>query len=167
MVEMSKLPPEKQEQAIADLTARAAGLPTVPRRLVLTNRGELIAMRTARIWCFRTAQTRCVIAMLAVERSRRRNGRWPQSLDVLVPAQLQVVPLDPYDGKPLRYRPLADGVLIYAIGPDRKDDGGRFASNEPKALSWLYKPSDWEGWDIGVRLWDVEHRRRLPKEAAP
>jgi ABC-type transport system involved in multi-copper enzyme maturation permease subunit len=167
MVEMSKLPPEKQEEAIGDLTARAAGLSTVTRRLVLSNRGEFRALRIARSWRFRTAQIRCVIAMLAVERSRRRNGRWPQSLDVLVPAQLQVVPLDPYDGKPLRYRPLADGVLIYAIGPDRKDDGGRFASNEPKALSWLYKPSDWEGWDIGVRLWDVEHRRRSPKEAAP
>jgi hypothetical protein len=134
----------------------------------LDNRGEFIALRMARSWRFRTAQTRCAIAMLAVERYRRRHGDWPQSLDALVPSQLKEMPLDPYDGKPLRYRPWANGVLIYAVGPDRKDDGGRFASKEPKPPAlWLYKPSDWEGWDIGVRLWDVEHRRRSPKEAAP
>jgi hypothetical protein len=166
MVEMSKLPAEKQEEAIADLTARAAGLSTMTRRLVMGSRGELMATRQARIWRLRTANIRCAIAMLAVERYRRGCGRWPQSLGALVPAQLRVVPLDPYDGKPLRYRPLIDGVLIYAIGPDLKDDGGRFVANQRKG-PWASNPSDWEGWDIGVRLWDVKQRRQPPKEAAP
>jgi hypothetical protein len=167
MVEMGKLPPEKQEDAIADLTARAAGLPTMTRRLVMGSRGELMATRQARIWRLRTANIRCAIAMLAVERYRRRCGRWPQALEALVPAQLQVVPLDPYDGKPLRYRELADGVLIYAIGPDLKDDGGRLVANQRKATPSLSKPSECEGLDIGVRLWDVKHRRQPPKEVAP
>jgi hypothetical protein len=104
--------------------------------------------------------------MLAVERYRRLYGHWAQSLEVLVPSQLKEVPLDPYDGQRLRYRPLADGILIYAVGPDRKDDGGRFAPKGPNALPWAYRPSDCEGFDMGVRLWDVKHRRHPPKPAA-
>jgi hypothetical protein len=34
------------------------------------------------------------------------------------------VPLDPWDGKPLRYKKLDKGYVIYSVGSDRKDDGG-------------------------------------------
>jgi ABC-type transport system involved in multi-copper enzyme maturation permease subunit len=164
MVETAKLAPERQENAMADLTTRAARLPSAARSLVVGSRG-LFAVRMARSWRFRTAQIRCAIAMLAMERYRRGCGHWPQSLEALVPAQLKVVPLDPYDGKPLRYRQLDDGILIYAIGPDLKDDGGRFAANQ-RTAPWTSKPSEVQGLDIGVRLWDVKHRHQPPKPAA-
>jgi len=44
----------------------------------------------------------------------------------LVPNSIKAVPADPYDGKPLRYRRLSDGVVVYALGFDRKDNGGRY-----------------------------------------
>jgi hypothetical protein len=57
------------------------------------------------------ANRRTATTALAVERYRLQHGRWPDSLEALVSAQLlRQVPLDPYDGKPLRYRPSADGV---------------------------------------------------------
>ncbi len=34
------------------------------------------------------------------------------------------VPLDPFDGMPLRYKPADQQVLIYSVGPDRMDNGG-------------------------------------------
>ncbi len=64
-------------------------------------------------------------AALAVERFRLTNGRLPKDLNELVPRSFPAVPLDPFDGAPLRYKPLAKGCVVYSIGPDGHDDGGR------------------------------------------
>ncbi len=61
---------------------------------------------------------------LAAERFRLTQGRLPKTLDELVPAYLDVVPTDPFDGQPLRYRLLEKGFLVYSIGEDNSDDGG-------------------------------------------
>jgi hypothetical protein len=64
-------------------------------------------------------------AALAVERFRLANDRLPMKLSELVPQFLPAVPLDPFDGAPLRYKPLAKGYVVYSIGPDGRDDGGK------------------------------------------
>ena len=38
---------------------------------------------------------------------------------------LKAVPLDPFDGKPLRYKKLSPGYVVYSIGEDLSDDGGQ------------------------------------------
>lgn len=60
------------------------------------------------------------------------HGKYPQTLDELAPKYLAEVPLDQYTEKPLVYVPREDGFLIYSIGPNGKDDGGRTrgAANE-------------------------------------
>jgi hypothetical protein len=100
--------------------------------------------------------------MLAAERYRRTHGRWPGSLDDLVPGLLSQVPTDPYDGNPLRYRRLADGVVIYAVGPDGHDDGGKL----DRTGFALRQGGESKGVDLGVRLWDPDRRRR-PAPAPP
>jgi hypothetical protein len=35
------------------------------------------------------------------------------------------VPEDPFDGQPLRFRPLRTGFVVYSIGSDRKDNDGK------------------------------------------
>ena len=50
---------------------------------------------------------------------------WPANLAELTPEYLPAVPLDRYDGQPLRYRVVAGRPLIYSVGADRHDDGGR------------------------------------------
>lgn len=68
---------------------------------------------------------RTSIAALAVERFRRANaGQAPRSLEELVPAYLAAVPMDPFDGKPLKYKLDAGGYVIYSVDRDRADDGG-------------------------------------------
>jgi len=42
-----------------------------------------------------------------------------------VPHYLPEVPQDPFDGRQLRYRRLEPGFLVYSIGPDETDDGGK------------------------------------------
>ena len=41
-----------------------------------------------------------------------------------MPEYLDTVPEDPFDGKPLRYKRLPKGYVVYSIGWDGKDDGG-------------------------------------------
>jgi hypothetical protein len=98
------------------------------------------------------ASLRTATAAVAAERYRRAEGKWPESLEALSPAYLRAVPTDPYNGRPLRYRRLADGVVIYSVGPDGADNGGHFDRKEPLA----------EGNDVGFRLWDVKSRRQKP-----
>ena len=74
-----------------------------------------------------------------------------------LPAYLDAVPLDPFDGQVLRYRRVEDGVVIYSISSDEIDNNGNFdreRSNQP-------------GVDIGCRLWDVAKRRQPARPKPP
>ena len=63
---------------------------------------------------------------LEIERWRRAHvGRAPDSLAELVPEFAPSIPLDPFDNNPLRYKKLPRGFIIYSIGPDFVDDGGK------------------------------------------
>ncbi len=95
---------------------------------------------------------RSAAAALAAERFRRDHGRWPAALAELVPAYLRAVPADPYAVQPLRLRRLADGLVIYSVGPDKTDDGGTSVFQNPYGMSK----------DIGFRLWDPANRGRPP-----
>jgi hypothetical protein len=65
-------------------------------------------------------------AALEIERWRlAHGGRAPDSLADLVPEFAPSIPLDPFDNNPLRYKKLARGFLLYSIGADFTDDGGK------------------------------------------
>lgn len=95
---------------------------------------------------------RCLNAALAAERYRRDKQDWPDTIDQLCPKYLSAVPPDPFDELPLRYRQVEDGVIIYAVGQDAVDNGGRLNREHP----------DEPGVDVGVRLWDAAKRRHTP-----
>jgi len=71
------------------------------------------------------ANTRLAATAFAVERFRLAKGRLPNSLAELAPQFLDAIPTDPFDGQSLRYRLLARGYIIYSVGADGQDDGGR------------------------------------------
>jgi len=60
-----------------------------------------------------------------LEAYRREKGRYPESLGALVPGYMPELPVDPWTGGSLLYRAEGDGFTLYAVGPDRKDDGGQ------------------------------------------
>jgi hypothetical protein len=97
------------------------------------------------------ALVRSLRVLLAAERYRMKNGAWPEKIEQLKPAWLEAVPADPYDDRPIRYRRLGDGVVAYAIGKDRKDDGGQ-----------IDRPASGLPLDVGHQLWDVKARRQPP-----
>jgi hypothetical protein len=62
---------------------------------------------------------------LALEMYHRRNQRYPDTLKQLTPGLLPEVPADRITGDPLKYRLIDGKPLVYSVGVDRIDDGGR------------------------------------------
>lgn len=62
---------------------------------------------------------------LACRLYKSRNGSYPESLEALVPGILAEVPIDPFTGKPFVYRHEGEGFIVYSLGSNEKDDGGR------------------------------------------
>jgi hypothetical protein len=148
LVEISKLPAQEQADRLAELSAPQRDEPLV----VLSPASPAVLARYASEAWEQQAPLRCGVVALAAERYRRANGRWPETLADLKGAYLPDVPLDPFDGQPLRYRKDEQGVVVYSIGPDRQDDGGdRTRLNTPN-----------KGADVGFPLWDVAHRCQPP-----
>jgi hypothetical protein len=65
-------------------------------------------------------------AALAIERYQlAHEHRLPSTLQELVPNTLRNVPSDPFDRRPMRYEQFANGYVVYSVGIDCKDDGGK------------------------------------------
>jgi hypothetical protein len=143
-VEIVKGPAETQEEQLRQLAVPDAPLPPLLAGL----KGKTDWVQHVRGFHFVRARLHCAAAALAAERYRLAKGRWPESLDALVPAFLAEVPADPFDGRPLRLRRLPDGLVIYSVGPDRTDDGGKLDRKQSVA----------PGADIGFQLWDPARR---------
>jgi len=71
----------------------------------------------------RVAHLRAAHIGIVVEQSRLKSGKLPAALSDLVSAFIEAVPKDPFDGKPLRYKKLEKGYVVYSVGPDGRDDG--------------------------------------------
>ena len=91
----------------------------------------------------------CASAAIGCERYRLARGTWPSGFDELVPEFLPSRPIDPFDGQPLRFRSENNVVVIYSVGADRRDDGGR-AEADSHAI---------DARDLVFRLWNPSSRR--------
>lgn len=70
---------------------------------------------------------------IAIDRYRLdHGGAFPASLGALVPQYADDVPLDPFDGRPLRFIIRNNQAMIYSIGPDLKDDAGAPLDDQKK-----------------------------------
>ncbi len=95
--------------------------------------------------------------LIAAERQRRRTGKWPASIEAIDPSILAKAPVDPFSGKPFRFALQHGELVIYSIGPDGKDEQGKF---DPKL--WIRGGPD----DVGARAWDVKYRAQRMKPPA-
>jgi hypothetical protein len=59
------------------------------------------------------------------------NERHPAKLDELAPNYLAAVPDDIFSAKPLVFRPRGKGYLLYSVGVNGKDEGGRTFDDDP------------------------------------
>ena len=106
-------------------------------------------------------ETGAVETMVALKAFKMKTGRLPKMLDELVPEYLAAVPLDDFDGKPMRYSP--EKKILYSVGKDLKDVGG-FTREE--SLKWWQKeypyrppedaPLEPPVWDLPNPSWPIE-----------
>ncbi len=66
-----------------------------------------------------------VLFGIALELYRREHSRYPETLDALTPKYLPELPIDRMTGEPLKYRLIDGRPVIYSVGTDTDDDGGR------------------------------------------
>jgi hypothetical protein len=149
-VEASRLPLHEQAAVEASIDAEVYAL---PQTALLSRLLIPLMAKVAKSGRHKHAILRCTTVCLAAERYRRANGRWPATLDELVPGELSGVPLDPYDGEPLRYGKPGGGVVIYSVGPDATDNGGALPETNQFAV-------DKRGTDIGFHIPDPGRRRQ-------
>jgi len=72
------------------------------------------------------ARLQGVILFTAVRRYQLKHGRLPETLLVAArEAGIQEIPIDPYDGQPMRYVVIDGKPVVYSVAIDRVDDGGQ------------------------------------------
>ncbi len=132
-VKAAQLPSPQNIDTAQTIDARVRQL---PQRRILSRAFmpslNLVFVHTSRY----EAQFDNARAAVAVERYRLANGKLPGQLTDLVPTFLPSIPSDPFDGKPLRYKTLAKGYVVYSVGDDREDNGGVEKTSE----GYLYVP---------------------------
>jgi hypothetical protein len=90
----------------------------------------LVSMLPSRLEKVKQAEERAeqvqrnLVIAFALAAYRDDTGRYPDSLDKLVPKYLEGIPNDLFTGKPLRYRLTEEGYLLYSVGVNGVDDNG-------------------------------------------
>lgn len=84
-----------------------------------------------------------VVSAIALKRHQLRHGSSPDSLESLVPGFLAAVPVDYWDGKPIRYHKEADGSwTLYSVGENCVDDGGNGEPRKNNSSFAIYNAKD-------------------------
>jgi hypothetical protein len=73
----------------------------------------------------RDAIARLLRLELALQAHRAAKGQYPAALREVSSGLAPIALTDPFSGKPFIYRRTAGGYLLYSVGPDGVDDGGR------------------------------------------
>jgi hypothetical protein len=66
-----------------------------------------------------------VLIGIALELYHREHGAWPKSLEELSPRWLPSLPVDRITGDPLHYKIVDDRPVVYSVGINKVDEGGR------------------------------------------
>ena len=98
---------------------------SVPRYAILTMILGPVQAECVKSMFGAEAQVQGSRVFLALLAYRDRHGTYPQSLAELRKDPGWEVPADPFTGKDFVYRRQAEGFLLYSLGPDMKDNGGR------------------------------------------
>ena len=84
-----------------------------------------------------------LVTAIALELYHRHHGHYPATLQELAPDLLPQVPADRITGDPVHYH-LVDGKpLIYSVGADRVDDGGRILDGHGPSYAAAEWAAEW------------------------
>jgi len=122
LMEVRHLPPHQRLDAAAKVDKERQAL---PKTFFIIHEAAPYAFGVVKWELTEMARLATASCGLTVERYRLARGKLPETLRDLVPRYLPDVPSDPFDGEPLRYKRLERGYVVYSVGPDGNDDGGK------------------------------------------
>jgi hypothetical protein len=102
------------------------------------------------------AELLAAATLIACERFRLANGRWPQSLAEIPRTLLPAIPTDPYTGEPIKFAKLTDGIAVYSAAPSTIRSLDRKRLTNPLG-----------GSEVGWRLYDPQQRGLPPLPPNP
>ena len=76
--------------------------------------------------CLSHSHASSVKVIIALIQHESETGELPDSLDGLVPSYMKEVPIDAFDGQPMRYS--KTNRWLYSVGSNYQDDGGSLAT---------------------------------------
>jgi hypothetical protein len=92
--------------------------------------------------CRSAAEARMTRLAVALERYRKANNEFPETLHSLVPVFLKKLPRDPFGGKPFVYRRNDDKTFtLYSRHQNQKDDGGNFDQSNMRKNDHPWAPT--------------------------
>ena len=84
-----------------------------------------------------------LITTLAILQYEANEGQLPETLDELIASEyLKHLPMDPYSDEPLIYKPSDSNFILYSVGADFDDDGGKHDSK------WGEDDGDYVFWPV-------------------
>ncbi len=89
-------------------------------RLFLPNAVTVLFKRATLNAMFETARVG-----MACKVYKNMHGDFPEDLDELSPELLEDIPADPFTGDRLIYKKQDSGIIVYSVGSNLKDDGGK------------------------------------------
>jgi hypothetical protein len=97
------------------------------------------------------------ITILAIQRWNLDKGEYPATLDELIKAgYLKELPVDPYSDKSLIYKKTENNFVLYSLGRNFKDDGGKVIQTDGNPLEWgSYEHGDAVFWPV-LRTWELK-----------
>ncbi|MBA4149560.1 MAG: hypothetical protein H0X66_15720 [Verrucomicrobia bacterium] len=115
---------------LAAVTLHPTNRASVPKLMLSGNAtGKILSWMLlpshARVFAFKSEQNSSISAiqtLIALRYYKETHGTLPETLNALVPEYLPSLPIDDFDGKPLRYS--VEKKVIYSIGKDLEDSGG-------------------------------------------
>jgi len=121
-IETTQLPLHQRQRAAAIIEAK---LEATSKVHILLHEFMPAFSRIITLEIRAIARLRIARVALAIQRYRLATGNLPDTLADLVPIYLDAVPEDPFDGRTLRFEKLETGFVVYSVGEDRMDDGGK------------------------------------------
>jgi hypothetical protein len=89
---------------------------------------------------------------------RADHGSYPAKLADLTPKYVSAVAKDIFNDGELHYRPEKDGYLLYSVGDNVKDDGGKSYEDREKGMTWEEASKHGKAYDdLTVRMSAPSH----------
>lgn len=144
VIEVSKYPEGDDRRNLAEPT----GSDIVTRTLCPT------FYRASFKWTTTDTQNRLILLSLVLQAYKADTGKYPAGLTDLVPKYLKKLPTDPFgaNNSPFCYKRTGEKYLLYSVGPDHKDNGGKAIYNSTTGKSSRYIANPTSTGDIVVGI---------------